>query len=107
MSDYIDRQAYIASLDYPEPEFFDDFRAGWIYGLGRAEAIALNTPAADVAPVVHGTWTETAEHIRLANGECKDYINFYCSSCDAPSNAPAHYCPNCGARMEVNDHETD
>lgn len=33
MSDYIDRQACIAELDYPEPEFFDDFRAGWIIGL--------------------------------------------------------------------------
>lgn len=100
MSDYIDRQAYIAALDYPEPEFFDDFRAGWIYGLGRAEVITRKAPAADVAPVVHGIWAEISGQIRLGNGECREWIKFYCSACDAHSNAPYSYCPNCGARMD-------
>lgn len=28
-----------------------------------------DVPAADVAPVVHGEWSENKEHIYLANGE--------------------------------------
>lgn len=100
MSDYIDRQAYIAALDYPEPEFFDDFRAGWIYGLNRAEAAARNFPAADVAPVVHGHW------IMEANGGTK------CSVCRWKPIQKSRdryvfadmlhvpYCPMCGAKMD-------
>lgn len=60
----------------------------------------INEPAADVAPVRHGRWEERKEHIYLANGICKEWTNFYCSECDAPSNNPYDYCPNCGARMD-------
>ena len=74
MSDYIDRQAYIAALN--------------------------KVPAADVAPVAHGLWTEISGHIRLGNGERREWIKFWCSSCDASSNAPYNFCPHCGARMD-------
>lgn len=56
-------------------------------------------PAADVVPVVHGRWDESKEHFYLNNG-CKEWINFYCSECDAPNNSPTDYCPNCGAKMD-------
>lgn len=52
-----------------------------------------------VAPVVHGRWIESKEHFYLNNG-CKEWINFYCSECDAPNNSPTDYCPNCGAKMD-------
>lgn len=54
------------------------------------------TPAADVAPVVHGRWIETPE-------------GTMCSECDTNpvevgdyhvANYRADYCPNCGARMD-------
>ena len=59
-------------------------------------------PAADVVPVVHGRWTESKEHFYLNNG-CKEWINFYCSECDAPNNSPTDYCPNCGAKMDLEE----
>ena len=54
-----------------------------------------NVPAADVAPVVHGTW-------ELRHG------SWYCSNCGRGYKikfgvAPAckhNYCPNCGAKMD-------
>lgn len=55
--------------------------------------------AADVAPVVHGHWRKSKE------GVCGDYL-FVCSACGAdywesPSfYKRAHYCPNCGAKMD-------
>ena len=95
MSDYIDRQTYIAALDYPEPEFFDDFRAGWIYGLSRAEAAIRKAPAADVAPILHGEW---------GSGRFNDMTGDYeeqCTNCGEWSKECGKpYCPNCGARMD-------
>lgn len=61
--------------------------------------IPKDTPAADVAPVVHGHWRKSKE------GVCGDYL-FVCSACGAdywesPSYCKqAHYCPNCGAKMD-------
>ena len=50
----------------------------------------------------HGYWTESHEHIYIANG-VKEWTNWYCSECDAPNNNPTDYCPNCGAMMGVDD----
>ena len=57
-------------------------------------------PAADVAEVKHEKWFECKEHIYLENGICKEWTNFYCLECDAPSDNPYNYCPNCGAKMD-------
>ena len=58
-----------------------------------------NIPTVDVTPVRHGRWIERKEHFYFQNG-CKEWINFYCSECDAPNNSPTDYCPNCGAKMD-------
>lgn len=75
--------------------------AKWVDGSDGAMAmeIVASPPAADVAPVVHGRWIERKEHFYFQNG-CKEWINFYCSECDAPNNSPTDYCPNCGAKMD-------
>lgn len=66
-----------------------------------------NIPTTDVTPVRHGRWIERKEHFYFQNG-CKEWINFYCSECDAPNNSPTDYCPNCGAKMDRGvDNETD
>lgn len=63
--------------------------------------IVDEVPAAHVAPVVHGHWRKSKE------GVCGDYL-FVCSACgtdywESPSYyKQAHYCPNCGAKMDEN-----
>lgn len=88
MAEYIDREA--ANLALAEQGFDWD----------KAKQALASVPAADVVPVVHGRWDERKEHIYLANGACKEWINFYCSECDAPNSSPIDYCPNCGAKMD-------
>ncbi len=85
--EYIDREA--ANLALAEQGFDWD----------KAKQALASVPAADVVPVVHGRWIESKEHFYLNNG-CKEWINFYCSECDAPNNSPTDYCPNCGAKMD-------
>lgn len=58
-----------------------------------------NIPTVDVTPVRHGRWIEHKEHFYFQNG-CKEWINFYCSECDAPNNSPTDYCPNCEVKMD-------
>lgn len=49
-------------------------------------------PAADVAPVAHGRWIPIPE-----------YENKRCSACRTVFSefTLGHYCPNCGARMDL------
>lgn len=53
------------------------------------------TPAADVAPVVHGRWIEQEKYTFG--------IMYDCSICEnriLDNGHPWNYCPNCGAKME-------
>ena len=65
------------------------------------EAIVEELPAADVAPVVHGKWKPTEYPIM---SECED-----CSECGYRT-VYGHgfkFCPNCGAKMDGGNNETD
>ena len=87
MSVYIEREAACALMP-------DDYY-GW-----RDKQLLKSAPAADVAPVRHGRWTDkrTIEH----DGE------WYCSECGneitiymGPERPDRyHYCPNCGTKMD-------
>ena len=67
--------------------------------------IPKDTPAADVAPVVHGRW------IRFKEPDSETgYIHMRCSVCTAYWSDPSHadhfrYCPSCGAKMDENEVE--
>lgn len=50
-------------------------------------------PAADVVPVRHGRWMPH----RLDDG----YTTWTCSDCGTVGLEAFHYCPNCGALMDV------
>ena len=61
-----------------------------------------NVSAADVAPVVHAHWIRFKER-----DSC--YIHMRCSACSAYWSDPSHsdyfrYCPNCGAKMDEEEH---
>lgn len=88
MAEYIERETLLERAEYDN-----------IYRLIiPAEAIKA-APAADVAPVVHGRWVPF--HSQAA-GDI-----WYCSACEIGFAAQMKYCPNCGAKMdlEVTDNE--
>ena len=62
-----------------------------------SDEFEIDSPAADVAPVVHGRWEQDAEG------------DWYCTNCDEvvaicesgrERTYRKPYCPNCGAKME-------
>ena len=65
------------------------------------EMVVADTPTADVAPVVHGKWKETEPLM------CGTYGNawwlFECSNCGRTYFTTHKYCPNCGAKMDLED----
>ena len=60
----------------------------------RLEAAILNIPAADVVEVRHGRWlcvdTDTEQF-------------FLCNRCKKKEYWESNYCPNCGAKMDVEE----
>lgn len=60
------------------------------------ERIELLIPAADVAEVRHGHWTDVGS------------LSCRCSECGCKNSRETAYCPICGARMDKEDeHEAD
>ena len=58
----------------------------------KFEAAILKIPVADVAPVRHGKW------LHRKNGVA------YCSECEVDTvEDETNYCPNCGAKMDLED----
>ena len=87
MAEYIDREAAKKVL---------------AFGVGVTAANALdNVPAADVAPVVHGRWTEKQNTIYDSTwGEDVHWFTYICSECEQEAMNDFSFCPNCGARMD-------
>lgn len=100
MADYIDREAALAQC-----KRHYDYTA-WSIADG-IEAI----PASDVAPVRHGRW----ECRKIISGKLPMYVK--CSACGGVSAAYRsqwegllgvwNYCPNCGARMDLDGGAND
>ena len=88
MAEYIDRQEAISAIfnQYPELVFFSREDA--------AECIQY-MDAADVAPVVHGTWIDRLD------------CDWTCSACKHVSQAATPYCAWCGAQMDGWRHRDD
>ena len=69
-----------------------------VYENKTTATIIDEMPTVDAVPVVHGIWTT------------ENSFEWHCSECEYEplvfENTP--YCPNCGARMNLeNKHETD
>ena len=66
--------------------------------LSRSDALFIidNIEAADVAPVVHGEWL---------CAETDDEQFFLCSVCNNKEYWESNYCPNCGAKMDLEQEE--
>ncbi len=88
MHEYIERKAAIK----------DVMAAKWKDGADGAMAmqIVATVPAADVAPVVHGRYISTG------------YDEWYCdsgkcSNCGGDMLSGSKFCPNCGAKMKLEE----
>lgn len=88
MAEYIERDPLIEICDNQGHADIDDI---------------LSVPAADVAPVVRGRWVQCFEDWR------KQIEGDKCSACGfehyGTSIANYHYCPNCGAKMDLEDNQ--
>lgn len=94
MAEYIEREATIellrslGSRDYRREK-------GTIQEAIKMVSSSEYTPAADVAPVVHGRWVEKEKYTFG--------IMYDCSLCEnriLDNGHPWNYCPNCGAKMD-------
>ena len=112
MARYIDADELMKELEHLYHE------NGWSerdvhFSLSDTRCNLLMIPAADVAPVKHGTWTEETQ---LDNGYAM--LSRRCSNCYIQLSKITitgneiviecdmrnyRYCPNCGARMDLED----
>ena len=88
MADYIDREKFLEDLERFAPEC----RAAFL--------IIRKQNAVDAVPVVHGRWI-VKEHSAPYGG----YHLFHCSECDEPNAREKNYCPNCGAKMDLEEND--
>ena len=95
MAEYIEREAALRFLLNDSPEQVN-------YSREDAADCIRYMDAADVAPVRHGRWVP-AFHV----GDCC----YRCSECqflrDAYLLDIGNYCPNCGAKMDGGDGNSD
>lgn len=67
----------------------------------------LSVEVAEVAPVVHAEWVQVIYHVEFEDGFV-DRVYECCSACHMPNGRKmTDYCPNCGAKMDGGQHETD
>ena len=93
MAEYIEREGLEVALNYrlnflmAENGEYDHYTSGFDEAVTRVE----DFPAADVAPVRHGR--------RLIDGYTGKE---FCSNCgDIPECFEPKFCPNCGAKMDL------
>ena len=100
MAEYIEREATIkllrrlGSRDYRREK-------GTIQEAIKMVSFPEYTPSADVAPVRHGKW----EIVVGSNG--KEYMVCTCCRVSQDLTGVFTYCPNCGAKMDGGDGNSD
>ena len=81
MADYIDRDKYCATICRCDKNY-----------CSKTSCYLLRAKAEDVAPVVHGKWQYV---------ETDDEHFFLCSICNNKEYWESNYCPECGAKMDI------
>lgn len=113
MSDYISRKAAVDAFFPVDPENDGSDGATPIYpeqnySNNEIESILCEVPAADVEPVRHGRWVRTDDDWNsLTTFQCTVCGEEFCFEIDEDFELLNYnYCPNCGAKMDLED-ETD
>lgn len=92
MSEYIKREQALKLLESAQ---------AWNWSMDTLYDEMKDLPSADVAPVVHGKWKFEPETINT-------YSVLKCSKCgwwtlDLSVDGSYHHCPNCGAKLDLED----
>ena len=99
MTKYISYEAVLAEIEWHKNEFCE-----CEYAFKSLEN-NLPLPAADVAPVVHAHWEDVSVDdegsMLIASMFCPVCKQWHSEVCAyGKPTKMAHYCPNCGARMD-------
>ena len=92
MAEYIEREALMVAL-CKEIVGDGDYYNGKDDMQDEIRDMVSRFPAADVAPVRHGRWLPFHS---TAAGDIQ-----YCSACEIGCTWKPNYCPNCGAKMDL------
>ena len=100
MDEYIEREALLKFIEngINNPDRKEAFGYDAVEILEKVQYM----PAADVAPVRHGRWVEKEKYTFG--------IMYDCSLCEdriLDNGHPWNYCPNCGAKMDGGDGNSD
>ena len=91
MDDLISRAAAIEALSTPCDK---RYRHGvWETCLDNIETAIRNIPAVDAVPVVHGLWIDIPDKPEWDQKMCSVCGDYFCCQ--------NNYCPNCGAKMDM------
>ena len=98
MTKYIELEAlknrFAKRLVWLKKDIHDEYSLGLYDGCEYDTKLIDEIPAADVAPVVHGRWIMHDDEFGLT---CE------CSVCHIETMGDGNYCPNCGAKMDLED----
>ena len=72
-----------------------EYESGWTDGADAAIAVVKNAPTIDAEPVKHGQWEYDPEY--------DEYNCTFCNDYSAYEDERTHYCPNCGAKMDLEE----
>ncbi len=96
MADYISREALREAFENADADVMEDFGDGtcdWGFGMQNIREVINSVPTADVEPVRHGWWQ--------VNRRCSECGNPAPLAYSEPDYWKSKYCPNCGAKMDM------
>jgi DNA-directed RNA polymerase subunit RPC12/RpoP len=100
MSEYIEREAALA-----QTHEINITEVGYRHRCIDPQAIK-EIPAADVTPVRYGHWKEESDYDGDSIYVCSECGETWTLIDGTPQDNNMHYCPNCGARMDVDGETT-
>ena len=108
MAEYVDREALLNELEKINPVDYGrigdyEVHRGCRQCLRDCKSTVNTLQPADVAPVVHGSWVKNNDSFQTDDYYCC-YFDYSCSECGEIVNDRyklPKYCPNCGARMDL------